>query len=814
MTACILLSQSVLPDSFALSFPDALVVVRNGLVVRVNATMEALSGLSARVLCGQAWSSLIQLSDREKERGDKAGFHVGLLAKNGRHTEVKVSLIRNAPDLGEGVSADVWRVRPLHDCLVCSNALFPFAHCSGAGAATRCVYRLTPDGRCIYVSPDLAALLGHPDCGDLAVSLPVGAFPSYVDPACGIELFALAQERGYVRDFEMMVSCPDHVILWVSQEISCVVDDRGEPLFYEAIVRDITACKEADERLRLLVRVFESTREGIVLLDESGGLHAANPAFVCMTGLSGDVAETKPLRLLAEGLHDPDCLDRILETVRVSGHWAGELFIRDSDGEPFPAEAVVSAVHDDHGQTTHFVVRLSDVTARKNDEAWVRFHANYDLLTGLPNRRLLMERLESALETACREGKRGCVLLVDLDRFKAINDAWGHAAGDELLRLLSRRLNQCVGSEDSVGRLGGDEFLVLMPEVETVQAGVAMAERILHALQEPFSLAGTEQFCQLSIGIALFPDDGLTAGDVLRNTDVAMQVSKKHAVRRYTVYDSSMSAAAGVHPGLENDLRLASVRGELELYYQPKVDAVTLKIRGAEALIRWHHPVYGMVSPAEFVPIAEETGLIVPIGRWVLRRACVQLVNWLRSDIGVPSVSVNVSLRQFQDPGFVASVRQILDETGLDPVRLDLEITESVMTGDVSRAVTILRELKDLGVTLSMDDFGTGYSSLTWLKTFPIDTLKIDQTFVRDLSGSGRDAAIVTTIITLARNLGFGVVAEGVEHTKHVDLLREMGCDAFQGYWIARPLPPRDFADFVAARKAGLVPDGVMSWPA
>lgn len=593
-----------------------------------------------------------------------------------------------------------------------------------------------------------------------------------------------------------------------------MVDDSGVPLFYEGVVRDITTCKEADERLRLLVRVFESTREGIVLLDREGSVHAANPAFAGMTGLSADMAGGRPLHLLAEGLHDPDCLDRILGTVRTSGHWSGELFVRDGDGEPFPTEAVVSAVYGDDGETSHFVLCLSDITDRKNDEAWIRFHANYDLLTRLPNRRLLMERLDAALESARTEGRRGCILLVDLDRFKAVNDAWGHAAGDELLRLLSRRLSQCVGAEDSVGRLGGDEFLVLMPEVDSVQAGVAMAERILHSLQEPFSLVGTEQFCQLSIGISLFPDDGLTAGDVLRNTDVAMQVSKKHAVRRYTVYDAAMSVAAGVHPGLENDLRLASVRGELELYYQPKVNAGSLHIEGAEALIRWRHPVYGMISPAEFVPIAEETGLIVPIGRWVLRRACVQLVNWRRSEIGVPSVSVNVSLRQFQDPGFVASVRQILDETGLDPVCLDLEITESVMTGDVSRAVHILRELKGLGVTLSMDDFGTGYSSLTWLKTFPIDTLKIDQTFVRDLSDSGRDAAIVTTIITLARSLGFGVVAEGVEHMGHVDLLREMGCDVFQGFWIARPLPPVDFVNFVVTRNIGNMAGAVVPEPA
>ena len=655
------------------------------------------------------------------------------------------------------------------------------------------IYQTTPDGGYLKVNPSLARIYGYDDPEALISGLTDIAAQLYVDTTAR-DLFKHLMERdGRVHDFEAQIRRRDGSIIWITENARCVRDDHGRVRYYEGTVEDITDRKRAEEEIRLLAKVFESSAEGIALICRDRRVEAVNPAWATLTGCQPEAVRGQRLVLAAPGQHEKGTVDRALQQVDSLGHWSGELICARVDGAPFPAEITITAVRDPAGLLTHYVVALSDISRRKEDEQHIRFHADYDTLTRLPNRRMVLDRLAEAMKANTAKGGRGCLLFLDLDRFKAINDTYGHAAGDELLKLVGRRLRHCVRSSDTVGRLGGDEFVVLVPEAGTGNTGTFVAEKILYSLTEPFTLMGSEQFCIPSIGIAYFPDHGDTVEELLRNADTAMYHAKQEADRHYWVYDPAMASRSLEQVNLENDLRMALARGELELFYQPKVEAGTLRLVGAEALVRWRHPTLGLVSPAQFIPLAEETGLILSIGRWVLRRAALQLVRWQVQGLNLPSVSVNVSARQFADRLFLETVQQTLADTAIAPEQLDLEVTESVMSGDVEKAIATLTALKNMGVTLSMDDFGTGYSSLNYLRTFPIDTLKIDQTFVRDVTGSQKDAAIATTIITLARNLQFSVVAEGVETEGQAEFLIRQGCDVFQGYWISRPLPPSEF---------------------
>ena len=738
-------SGRLLSDLLLNVLPDGMMILSGAVVVQANASCCELLGFPLTDLIGQNAESLFEaFPDLTAVEGDS------LPPETGKSLALRVA---SGPKVGQILCLSL-RLLAGEDCTTkqgCGQYIVSLRAASSLTAylseqlreseaqyrsifenAQEGIYQTTPDGRYLRVNPALARIYGYPSVNALMAGLTDIASQLYVDPHRRAVFLELMERNGVVHNFEAQIFRQDGSQIWITENARCVRDSSGQIRYYEGTVEDISDRRRREEEIRLLAKVFDSTAEGIAVLDTEGRVYAVNPAFAAVTGQDAAALTGQPLPLVADGLHERSYLTTILERVSQSGTYNGEIFATRRGGEVFPAELSVAPVRLPDGQISHFVLHVADITSRKSDEAYVRFHANYDMLTRLPNRRLVIERLEQALEKCLAEGRKGCVLFLDLDRFKVINDTYGHAVGDELLRMVAKRLRHCTKPDDTIGRLGGDEFLILMTDVAQDQDGIDMADKVLYSLSEPFSLLGTEQFCLPSIGISYFPDHGTTVSDVLRTADIAMYQSKKNAVRRYTIYDPSLSQATPELLSLENDLRLAAARGELELFYQPKVCAHSMDVQGAEALVRWRHPVMGMVSPAEFIPIAEETGLIVPIGRWVLRRACLQMVRWLRNGMDIPSVSVNVSVRQFQDPAFVVSVAQILEETDLPPSRLDLEITESVMSGDVTRAVAILHELKELGVTLSMDDFGTGYSSLNYLKTFPIDTLKIDQTFVRD----------------------------------------------------------------------------------
>ncbi len=668
------------------------------------------------------------------------------------------------------------------------------------------IYQSTPQGGYIQVNPALARIYGYDTPRALMEGLTDIAGQLYVDPQARDRFKALMERSGVVREFEAQVRRRDGEVIWITENARCVRDDAGRLLYYEGTVEDITARKQAEEEIRMLAKVFESVAEGILLIDEGRVVRAANPAFTAITGHPADDLVGHPVRLLAAGFHEKNLERDMWAAAARDGVWRGEVWAERAGDRPFLMDLSVTTVRDDSGAILRYVAACTDITRRKGDEERIRFQANYDQLTRLPNRHLITDRLDQAILRARRNGGRVGVLFLDLDRFKYVNDSYGHAAGDELLKLTARRLRHCVRMSDAVGRLGGDEFLIVLPECGAGNTGAYIAEKVLYSLSEPFTVVGRELFSVPSIGIAYWPDHGDDAAELIRNADIAMYHAKRGGERRYAAFEATMAQRSLAVLTMENELRMAVGRNAFELHFQPKLDAVTQQVTGAEALIRWPHPRLGLVSPMQFIPLAEDSGLIVPMGRWILREACRLMQGWRAAGIAPTSISVNVSPRQFSDQGLIDTIAQALEETGLPPACLDLEITESVMSGDVERVIATLEALKAMGVTLSVDDFGTGYSSLNYLKTFPIDTLKIDQTFVRDLMApSGKEAAICSTIITLARNLGFSTVAEGVETLEHAALLADMGCDALQGYWFSRPLPADDFESYLIER-AGMAP--------
>ncbi|MEW5729170.1 MAG: EAL domain-containing protein [Pseudomonadota bacterium] len=575
---------------------------------------------------------------------------------------------------------------------------------------------------------------------------------------------------------------------------------------YPAADSLITAVNRLEERAReltrlsrlssLSARVFETASEGIIVLDTDLRITAVNPAYTEITGWpASEVLGRKPPCLL-----DPEqseATQLTFEAARTTGRWRGERWSKRRDGERYAERLGVSTVLDEAGQLTHYVVVFSDITARKVDEERVRKQANYDTLTGLPNRALFLDRLNQAVSNAQRTDQMVGLMFIDLDGFKLVNDTLGHDMGDLLLQEAGRRLSNCVRSGDTVARLGGDEFTVVMPNLGAYQNAPTVATRILEALRKPFDLAGKEAFVSGSIGITVYPDDARDAQTMLKNADAAMYRAKEHGKANFQFFTADMNAAIEERLAIKNSLSKAFDRDELMLYFQPKLDLAARTVTGVEALLRWNAADLGMVSPAKFIPIMEESGLIGRVGEWALAAACRQVRRW--RDAGLPAirVAINLSVRQLRQPGFVDLVEKALDTAGIDADAIEFEITEGMVMKDADNAVAILRRLSDMGIRLAMDDFGTGYSSLSVLKRFPVDSIKIDRTFISEIGVDSDSHEIIRTIISMGHSLRRRIVAEGVESIEQVRLLERLGCDEIQGYVLAPPLPAADVERFL-----------------
>jgi len=575
-------------------------------------------------------------------------------------------------------------------------------------------------------------------------------------------------------------------------------------LQYEYVQRLDEALRERDEALlrsrkdlHLARKVIEASLDGIMICNAQGLIEFVNPAFSQLTGYSFEDAFGKNPSILKSGRHDAAFYHRLWEALDRDGVWQGEVWNKRKDGDVFPEWLTINVIRDDHGKVSQYAAVFSDITERKKAEERIKNLAYFDVLTGLPNRRLFTDRLQVAVANAHRHDQRLAIMFLDLDLFKRINDTLGHGVGDMVLVETSRRLNQCVREGDTVARLGGDEFVVLLPELDHLEDAAKLAERVIAHVKAPFVIDEHELYVTTSIGIAVYPDDGLTVEQLIKNADTAMYRAKDLGRNAYQLYTPSMNARSFERLAMESSLRHALSRNEFTLVYQGKVDLVSGRLSGVEALVRWRHPEMGLISPTEFIPLAENMGLIGDIGTWVLKAACRQCKSW--HDLGLPPVriAVNVSALQFREGDVPALVAEALRESGLPPQYLELELTESVLMQRVDEVAQVLRELRQMGVHISIDDFGTGYSSLSYLKRMPIDALKIDRSFVHDLLEDGRivdgeGAEIVSTIINLAHNLRLRAVAEGVETEEQATFLRERGCDEIQGYLISRPVSGED----------------------
>jgi len=537
--------------------------------------------------------------------------------------------------------------------------------------------------------------------------------------------------------------------------------------------------------------LFEHNPDAVVTVDLRGYFVEVNPAAEKLLGVkAAELFERTFLPFVV-----PDDVERVLYHYDkvLNGHPQNmEATITHRDGHLIDLNVTGVPVLTEDKITGVYII-AQDITERKRTEQAVNYMAYHDDLTGLPNRRLFVDRLSQALKAADRNGSMVAILFLDLDRFKNYNDSLGHMFGDELLQETAVRLQSCLPAGATLARLGGDEFTVLLPRIRHTDDAMNLSQQILALFEQSFLLQGYEIRISTSIGVAVYPNDGADVTSLMRNADTAMYRAKEQG-NHYQLYNPSMDPHAYEKMLLETELRKALDRQEFVVHYQPQINMKTMRVEGVEALVRWIHPERGMVSPAQFIPLAEETGLIVPIGEQVLRMACKQNKAWQEAGMSPLRVSVNLSLRQFQNEGLVETVANVLEETGLDPKYLELEITES-MTMNVDQALRMMYGLKQLGVSIGMDDFGTGYSSLSYLKKFPIDRLKIDQSFVRDIRQDPNDASIVTTIISMAHNLKLKVVAEGVETADHVSFLLEQACDEAQGYFFARPLSAKDLEE-------------------
>jgi len=577
---------------------------------------------------------------------------------------------------------------------------------------------------------------------------------------------------------------------------------KGHITHLVAVKQDITdskfQLKEVEQALLLREQALVSSSNGIMITRSDDSDHSivyVNPAFERITGYTAqEVIGREGRFLVREDLAQPD-LQEIRSALREKRSGCALLRNYRKDGTQFWNELHISPVKDATGAaTTHFVSVINDVSERVNYQKELEYQATHDSLTGLANRNLLNDRITQAIAWAKRQDLSVGLMLLDLDHFKLINDASGHGAGDEMLKQVANRLSHCVRETDTVARLGGDEFVIILTDLPETGDVDIVAEKILAALARPFEINGHDVFVTASIGISLYPRDGDHGEILLRYADIAMYRVKEHGRNSVRQFIPEMGVTAISRLNMEGALRRALERHELTLHYQPKIELATGTIVGAEALVRWHHPQIGLIHPIEFIPLAEETGLILPLGEWVLAEACRQQVSWKKSGMADLKIAINMSPRQFRQEDLSDRVAAIFAETGADPSHVTLELTESMVMQDVNSTLVALRALKKLGVSISLDDFGTGYSSLSYLRRFPIDELKIDKSFINDIHENPDDAAIASAIIAMALSLSLSVVAEGVEKKEQAELLRKMGCSQVQGYYFGRPMDAAGFA--------------------
>ena len=779
--------------------PDLQVIARrtDGRLLKVNRTFEEQLGISAVEAIGKTTSELgiwdtPEIALTLLQRMQQQSLHNMEMSFRRRNGECFTGLISSQHIQLDDIPALVVAVRDISQLKEAQEQLRiseeKFARTFHAYPDGMLISRLS-DGRLIDVNEGFTLISGYSaEEARERTTLELGL---WVEPGERQRMIDLLQRDGSVRDFLASIRTRSGQIKLCELSVQTLLIGNAPCML--TIARDITERQQMQEKLRQAATVFESTAEGVMITDTRQRITAVNRAFTTITGYSEAEALGQTPRMLASGQHDSAFYLAMWHRLTDQGHWQGEIWNRRKNGEIYPEWLTISTVRDTHGEITHFVGVFADITILKHAQARLDYQAHHDPLTGLPNRLLFESRLLAALADAQTDGRLGAVLFLDLDRFKHINDSLGHPVGDELLKGIAQRLREQLRDIDTVARLGGDEFIILLPGLHQADDAVAVANKLLDCFKVPFPAESHEFFISASIGISLYPQDGQDVATLVKNADAAMYRAKAGGRNRVELYTRDLTYQATQRIALENELRRALERNELSLHYQPKLRLADLRLTGAEALIRWHHPVIGEVPPDRFIPLAEESGLIQQIGDWVLREACRQMSQWHHQHVPFGPLSVNLASAQLRHPQLTQRIAALLDEFALPAERLQLEITEGFIMSETEEALAILHELKALGLELAIDDFGTGYSSLSYLKRLPLDSLKIDKSFVRGLPDDSNDVAIVRAIIALARSLQLTVIAEGVEKEAQKTFLAQEGCEQIQGFLVSPPLPAEDF---------------------
>jgi diguanylate cyclase (GGDEF)-like protein/PAS domain S-box-containing protein len=656
------------------------------------------------------------------------------------------------------------------------------------------------DGHWLRVNSKLCEIVGYTQEEMLNLRFQDVTYPEDLERNLDLQRLLLA---GRIENYAMEKRFlrKDGSVGWTALTQSLVRTNTGEPKYFISVVEDISARKRTEASLLLAQRALESSSNGIIITDcllPDNPIVYVNPAFERITGYSEAEALGQNCRFLQGNNRDQTGASVLRHAVENFSEVRVTLRNYRKDGKPFWNELFVAPVHDESGVTTHFVGIQNDISEQKRAEKNLLHLATHDALTGLPNRSLLQDRISQAIGLAQRAQREMAVLFLDLDRFKNINDSLGHAAGDALISTVASRLRGAVRMVDTVARVGGDEFVIVLTDVTRKSDITLVLNNLTEAITQPVLVEGHELSVTASIGISTYPYDGFNVSSLLKNADTAMYRAKEAGRNGFRFYAHDMNADAVDRLRLENDLRSAIKKGdELILHYQPQMEAESGRIVAAEALLRWHHPRHGLIAPADFIPMAEETGLIVPIGEWVLRQVCAQLRSWIEAGHPTLVIAVNLSPRQFHQPDIVEMIASALHDYDLPPHLLELEITESSLMRNPEDAAVLLGALSEMGFRLSIDDFGTGYSSLGYLKRFPLNALKIDRSFVADIESSQDSASIAAAVIALAHSLGLKVVAEGVELDTQMDYLRNLKCDLVQGYLLGRPMPADNLMNYL-----------------
>ncbi len=622
--------------------------------------------------------------------------------------------------------------------------------------------------------------------------------PFFVEGQCTGVIFICTQSTDGFTD---AVECA--LLAQVAQHIS----------FSLTVSKNENIQKKTKGQLKLASAVFDNMLEGIIVTKPNGEIVAVNPALYTITGYDRKELIGKTPKVLQSGRHDEMFYRAMWKTILETDQWEGEVWNKRKDGSVYPELLSISTVKDKQGSVQNYIAVLADISKQKEAEQELQHIAFYDELTGLPNRMLFKERLDSAINQASRNQQLLAILFIDVDNFKVVNDTLGHSTGDQMLKEIAERLSRCTRKNDTVARQGGDEFTIILQSLKCPEDATLVINNIMESLETRILIDNQEFYSSVSIGISFYPNDGERFDVLMKNADTAMYHAKSQGKNTYCIYTSSMNKHFHARMKLENNLRHATALGEMKPFFQPQFNLDSGELYGAEVLLRWQHPDHGLISPNQFIPIAEQSGLIIPIGEWLLRETCSIMKSWLDQGLPLKQVSFNLSIKQFAHSDLFNQVTTILNETGLLPEHLDLEITESCLIPSVDRTIDevnshsqsikveeILDKFHQAGIKISIDDFGTGYSNLSYLKRFHIDNLKIDQSFIRNVINDKNDAAIVKAIIAMAKGLDLKLVAEGIETKEQLEFLRDHDCDVGQGYYFGHPMPKEQFEQFICRK--------------